>query len=417
MSTVDVPAVASASVAARRSIWPDVAIPLRLARGRFWGWGIFLAVAGLAVIGNSPNVRYVDFPQFWAAARTVGTPDLLDPVRHGAWELRNAVPQAFFAYPPGTAWLFAPFAWMPLGTAFWVHALAMAAITAAAGALGARVFGLSTRVGLLAAFAWAPCMASIAFGQNGPLGLLFLLVAIEGLRRDDELVVGAGVGLLLYKPTLALPMIALLLLRRRWRALGLVAGAGAIWLLMGVAATAGDWAWPSHWLSELSSYYAGDTTFNAGKATSIAGILIGYGAPAWLAWSLSLAVIAAAVPRLLRAPLVEAAAGVSLLGLAVSPHSLNYEAAVALPAIFWAMGAAGSGLAEPARTRLIVAAYVVVSLHLISTYLGISSVAVAILAAAAIWILGIWRVDRISWRALGPWSAQGSETVPLRDQT
>ena len=33
----------------------------------------------------------------------------------------------------------------------------------------------------------------LAFGQNGPLALVFALLAIEGLRRDEDWLAGLGV--------------------------------------------------------------------------------------------------------------------------------------------------------------------------------------------------------------------------------
>jgi hypothetical protein len=373
--------------------FPPANIPLRLTSRRFWLWGLVLAVFSTVVIANSPRINFVDYPQFWAAGRTVGTADLLDRASHGAWMAAHGVIPDLFPYPPGTAWLFAPFAAFSVAFGFWLHAIVMTGFVAIAGLVGARVYGLDGRVGVMMAFAWGPSMASVAFGQNGPFALVLALLAIEGLRRDNDFMAGLGVALLMYKPTLAIPLLGLMLLRRRWGALGFAAlGAGG-WYLASVAATAGDWLWPLHLVGALTNYYPDNTVFNVGKSSSIPGVLLGYGVPAVLAWGLSAAVVVAAIPRLLRAPLVEAGAGACLIGLAVSPHSLNYEAVMVLPIVMWALGATGAGIAEPARTRLIVAAFVLASMHLISTYLGLSSLAIVTLGATAIWLTGWRRAD------------------------
>jgi len=123
---------------------------------------------------------------------------------------------------------------------FWLNAIVMIGLVAASGILGARIYGLDRRVGLVAASAWTPCLASAIAGQNAALALFFALLGIEGLRRDNDSLAGTSVGLLLYKPTLAMPLIALLILRRRWLALPIVAIAGLGWYLAGVAASAGD---------------------------------------------------------------------------------------------------------------------------------------------------------------------------------
>ena len=369
---------------------PTATIPLRLTARWFWLFGIALGFVSVVVIFGSPFYRFVDFGQFWAAGHTVGTPDLLDPVRHMDWQIAHGVRPASFVYPAGSAWLFVPFATTSLAVGFWLHAIVMTGLVAAAGILGARVYGLDWRVGLVAAFAWAPCMASAVTGQNAALGLVLALVAIEGLRRDDDFLAGLGVGLLLYKPTLAVPLIALMLLRQRWRASLIVVGFAGGWYLAGVAAAAGDWTWPGRWLSVIGDYYASDTASNLVRTISIPGLLLGTGVPSIAVWALALAVGALAVPRLLRWPIAEAGAGACLVGLAISPHALNYEGALILPALLWAMGATVTGIAEPARTRLIVAAYLVAPEYLISETVGLSSLVIVTAVGAAIWISG-WR--------------------------
>jgi hypothetical protein len=372
---------------------PDAAVPLRIGRGRFWLCGIALGLFSALVIVGSPPCGFVDFPQFWAAGHTVGTPSLLDPARHMDWQSANGIRPGFFVYPAGSAWLFAPFAAVPLAVGFWLHAIVMTGLVAAAGILGARVYGLDRRVGLVAAFAWAPCMASAITGQNAALGLVLSLVAIEGLRRDDDGLAGLGVGLLLYKPTLAAPLIGLLLLRRRWRALLIVTAAAGAWYLAGVAAVAGDWSWPRQWLSVMGDYYAADTAGNVVRTISIPGLLQGHGVPSYVAWAVALAVVALAIPRLLRRPIAEAGAGACLIALAISPHALNYEGALVLPILMWALGATATGIAEPTRTRLVVAAYLVAPEYLVSETVGLSSLVVVTAVAAAIWISGWRRIE------------------------
>ncbi len=377
----------------RQASPPDTPFHLRLARRRFWLWALGLAAGSSIAIIGAPNANYVDFPQMWSAGGTVGTADLVDGARHGAWQIANGVLPGFFAYPPGSAWLFAPLAALPLAAAFWVHALVMTALVAMAGLLGARCYGLAGRVGLVAAFAWAPCMASAALGQNAALALVLVLLTIEGLRREDDWLAGLGTALLLYKPSLAVPLLALLLLRRRWPALAIAISGGGVWYLLGVAGAGGDWAWPRLWLDGLSHYYGVDTAGNVARTISIPGLMQGHGLP-WLpALIVAAAVAVAALPRLLRASAVEAGAGAVLVWLAISPHSLNYEAALILPALLWAVGATGTGLAEPMRTRLVVLAFLVAPVYVVSNAVGFSVLAAITIAAALIWIAGWWRLE------------------------
>ncbi len=371
---------------------PDAVVPLRLSRRRFWLGAGALALFGILCVIGSPFSKFVDFSQFWSAGRTVGTPDLFDGYRHIAWQLAHGVGLGWWMYPPGAAWLFVPFSIWPLPVGFWLHALFMVSCVAVSAIIGARIFGLDRRVALIMAFAWTPSMSSAIAGQNAAMGLLFCIIAIEGLRRGNDGLTGLGVGLLLYKPTLALPLLGLLVLRLRWRALLVVAGCTVAWYLAGVAAAAGEWTWPGHWLSTLSDYYAGDTAFNVVRTISMPGLLQGLGVPSAAALGLGVVMVVLAIPRLVRAPIVEAGAGAVLVGLAVSPHALNYEGVLVLPALLWAIGGSGTGIREPARTRLVVGACIIAPEYLCSETVGYSILAVITFVGALIWILGLWRM-------------------------
>jgi hypothetical protein len=102
--------------------------------------------------------------------------------------------------------------------------------------------------------------------------------------------------------------------------------------------------------------------------------------------------VALALPRLLRAPLAEAGAGALVVWLAVSPHSLNYEGALVLPVLFWAMGSGATGLREPARTWLVVGAFLLAPEYLVSETLGFSVLVLVAVVGAVVWIGGWWRV-------------------------
>jgi hypothetical protein len=385
-------------------------VPVRLSTRRFRLWGIGLSlVSAAALVGSAPN-GFIDFPQFWAAARTVGTPDLLDASRHLAWEAANGIRPNFFLYPPGVAWVVAPLGSLSVAAAFWVHALIMILCGVLAGAVGAGVYGLDRRIGIVASLAWAPVIGAAALGQNTPLALLLALLTIWGTARDRDAVAGLAVGLLLYKPTLALPLLGLLLLRRRWAALAVASVLAAVWYVLGVTASAGDWQWPIHWISGLSDWYATDVAGNANKAVSLSGLLIGWHLPTLVWGAVAVALVAASLPRLVRAPAAEAGAGACLVGLAVSPHSLNYEGAMLLPIILWAAGRAGTGIAEPYRTWLIVPAYFAAFEYLVSPTVGLSLLAVITIVATAVWLSGVWRVDT---RAAGgePLADPGAQTA------
>lgn len=349
-------------------------------------------MSGITIVG-APWNRWVDFPQFWLAAKLVGTPDLLEPARQAAWEIAHGFSPWEFLYPPGTAWLYTPLGALPLAAAFWVHAAAMGLIGIAAGFVGARAFGLDTRVALVATLAWAPTLAAAASGQNAPLALLLALIAIDGLRHDRQILAGLAVGAMFYKPTLAVPLLILLVLRRQWIALFVALAVAAGWYLLGVAGSAGDWSWPSHWLAFVAPFMAADTLQNVNKTIAIPGLLMGHGVASIVAYGAAAAIAVASLPRLLRSPIAEAGAGACLIGIVVSPHSLQYEAVMVLPLILWAAGGTGGGIKEPWRTRLLIAAYLTAQLYVLTPFAGVSIFALTAIVATAIWITGWQRME------------------------
>jgi hypothetical protein len=353
---------------------------------------VALAVIGLVPIDTALVNGGSDWPAFWAAGATVGTPDLVDPARHIAWQAAHGVVQVDWPYPPAVAYLFAPFAPLPIWLGFVIHAAIMLGLVAVAGLLAARAFDLPTNVALLAAFAWTPCTAGAVMGQNAPLAVVLALWAIDALRRDRQLEVGLACGLLMYKPTLALPLIGLLVLRWQWRALAAAAGVVAAGYLLSVPAAAGDWGWPAAWWAGLQPWLANDLAGNADKAVSIPGLLgrVPH-IPSWLPDLCAAAVVVASLRGLRRAPIVEAGAAACLLAVAIGPRVWGYEAGLLLPILVWAIA---GGLTEPWRTRLVFLAIPMGLFWLVSAYTIVSGVAVVVVAATAMWL---WR-----WRPFGP---------------
>jgi hypothetical protein len=349
-------------------------------------WAIGLTLIGLAPVGGAIANEFHDWPAFAAAGATAGTPDLVDPARHVAWQLAHGLPGAVFAYPPGTAWLFAPVASWPLGLGWLVNGIVMLACAIGAGVVLGRVFGVTDGAGALATLAFAPVTASIVLGQNGSLGLLLAAIAIWALSRDDDIVAGVATGLLLYKPTYGIPLLGLLVLRGRWRGVGAAAVVAAIWYLAGVAAAAGDWAWPTSWADALQGYLADDFAGNADKAVSLPGLLARLPVPGWLPLLAAGLLVVASLPRLRRAPIAEAGAAACLVGVAVSPHAWGYDAAMVVPALLWLAGGGGPWT-RTTRTSLLVAAYVLGPLWLVSKQTLVSAIAIIVLGGVALWLL------------------------------
>jgi hypothetical protein len=365
--------------------------PLRIGWPRLRLWAIGLFLIGLAPVIGAFVYDFHDWPAFWSAGATVGTADLVPAEAHIAWQRARDLPAAFWPYPAGTAWLFAPLAAMPLGASFVVWGAVMLACAAAAGVVGARTFGLDRTVGILAVLAFAPVTASIVIGQNGPLGVLLAMVAIAALAAERTIVPGLAVGALLFKPTWGLPLAGLLLLRRRWASLAIVGLAILGWYLVGVAAAAGDLGWPMAWLAGLADYIAADYAANADKAASLPGLVARLPVPPWVPIAVAVLLVAVAIPRLIRAPIAEAGAGACLVGVAASPHAWGYDAALIVPWLLWAMS--DRGLAEPWKTRIIVATYLAGPLWLFSRQTGVSVISIVVLGLTIVWLSGRWRID------------------------
>jgi hypothetical protein len=336
----------------------------------------------------APFYGYHDWPDFWSAGSVVGTGDLVDATRLEAWQVAHGLPPIPFPYPPAAALALRPFALLPFDISFWLHAAVMLLCAVAAGRIGARVFGLPRDVGVLSTLAWAPVTGAIVIGQNTPLALLLAALAIAAMVAERDVGAGGWVGALLYKPTLAAPLIGVLLLRARWRASLVVALGVVAWYSASVIAAGGDLGWPSTWIATLRGWLAEDAIRNADKAVSLTGLLARLAVPDWLPFAGGVLLTVMALPRLIRAPLPEACAGALLVGVAASPHAWGYEAALLMPFIWWTLA---GGIVEPWRTRLVVAAYVLAPFWLVSRQTVLSSVAVIVLGATAVWLTGRWR--------------------------
>jgi hypothetical protein len=342
----------------------ETRIPLRLSRDRVWLYGGVLVLLGHLRLILAPRLWKGDWAYFVAGGATAGTPDLLGP-RHVAWEVSHGVSLALpWAYPPAVAWFFWPFNHVSLGLGFWINATIMLGACIASGVVAAKVYRLPVAFSILAVLAWAPAVLSVSGGQNASLALLLCMLCIFGLVRRQPMVAGTAVGLLLFKPTDAAVFVLLLLLRREWRALVVVAAAGIAWYLASVPAAAGDWMWPYHFAAYLYAYYPHqqypETLINA------SALAMRLGLPMLFANGISVVLLLAWCSIAVRVSMLEAASFAGLFAIATSTHANPHEAALALPSIFYIM----KNVAEPWRTRIVAGAYVTAC---ISNYLRVSA--------------------------------------------
>jgi hypothetical protein len=342
-------------------------------RPLLWVWSLGLAAAIACAIPWSIGHGGGDWRVFVAAGSLAGTTALLHPPE--AW-------QSFF-YLPGAAWPLVPFSHLPLAVSFTTNAVLMLGCAAAAGIVAARTYGLPrlTAIGTFAS--WSPVVyAAAIIGQNAPMGLLLAQLSIAGLARGSVALTAVPIGLLLYKPTYALPLIGLLLVRRLRRELAVIAAIAGAWYVLSVAASGGDWGWPAAWLRLLAHFAQGDFGVNAAFAVSLPGVLVRAGAGVPVAAGVAVLLAAAVAFALRRCGPAEAGSAACLAGLALSPHAWAYDAALALPMI----GLTAAALHERARTRLLLALATIAPLFFISPQLHADPLAVVVIGGTLAWL-------------------------------
>ncbi len=346
-------------------------------------WIGMALVAVLWIIANIAAVHAAvagsyDWITFYGAASTAGTTALLNPAQHTAWEVAHHLPASPFVYLPAMAWFFWPEARLPLeaGNIAFVSLMTLTAIAAAM--ILAPIYGMRVSLAIAGVFAWAPTTTGIVYAQQAPIGLLLEAAAIAAIVRNSWWLAGLSVGLLLYKPTDALIFILLLAVRRLWRSLAVVGICGACWYVASIAATAGDALWPWHYLELLHGYYAADFAGNARQAISIPQLLLWVHAPPWLALASIAAVFALAIPKLSKAPALEAASIAPVVGIAGSAHVWPHDLTLMLPCLFF--------LAK-SRNDVALAGYGLAATWVFYPTLGFNPQSVLVLALAAYFLL------------------------------
>jgi hypothetical protein len=218
--------------------------------------------------------------------------------------------------------------------------------------------------------------------------MLLAFVTIYALVRKRPVLAGCAVGLMLFKPSIALAFLLLLLVRREWRSVAATAVIGVAWYVAGVSATQGDWAWPLDYAHMIGGYFAQDFSRYAIAGMTLPAMLMRVGMPPLGASMAGALLFATALPFLRRASVLEAASMTGLLALAASPHAWGYDAALALPALVFAMAA----LQEPVRTRAIVVAYVLGALQVFMTIeFAVNPLSIVIIGGAVWWIIARYR--------------------------
>src|SRR5262245_20953071 len=280
-----------------------------------------------------------DLPAFYGAARIVGSGhgrELYD-ARLQEDAQRDLLPAAGrlpFPYPPYVAVAYVPLTWLPFKAAYIVHLFVMASCL-----FGALMLLRTPLPALRADFAPVlsltlcayPVFRAVLGGQNTPFSLLCAAGAAASLARGRELAGGLWIGVWLFKPQLALPVAALILIARAGRArfLSGVAAVGSLYYLVGAAI--GGWSWPVWWWREGAvPFAAADLVIDRanGISLSAAASYLGVAPAGWIA-ALAVAIAVTWIAwrgRLDTVALVAAAAAAAVL---CAPYALYYDGGLA----------------------------------------------------------------------------------------
>lgn len=335
-----------------------------------------------------------DFAAFWTSARLAldgrsadayGEPEraavaaVLGPGRYPA-----------LFYPPPALLLWLPFALLPFAAALalWVAA------TAAAYATAMRL--IVKRGSIVPAIAFPAVTVCALFGQNSLFSAALLGGSAVTLDRHP-LVAGMLIGVLAYKPQLAVLAPLVLISARRWQAFA-AASATTVVLLAAATVAFGIDAWLGFFstLSDASAWNAGGAPGFDKFASPYAAVRL-LGGPTHVAWLVQLLTTAAAVAALVLATWkrpggsAEIAALVAATGLCV-PFLGNYDMVIfAVPGAWLSSTAVANGWSPYERVAL---ALLYVS-PLIIIPASANGVPLAPLAEVALTILVIRRIRHL----------------------
>jgi alpha-1,2-mannosyltransferase len=241
------------SVATPSSVPEPAALPRRVRRFAALLGIVTWAVLALNLtrpgpLGWNGPVKGEDYAHFFTIGRLVadGRADLLYDTAGQSAYLRKAIPGApetvfIPVYGPQVALAFSPLARLPYLVSFLLWTAITVAGFAAACYATYRIcphLAARRRDVLILAAASPALWQLVLHGQNSVVAMVSLTAGGILLRERRDLLGGAALGILFYKPQLALTIGAVLLLTGRWRAIAAMAGVtlvqlGIAWAVFG----------------------------------------------------------------------------------------------------------------------------------------------------------------------------------------
>jgi len=213
-----------------------------------------------------------------------------------------------------------------------------------------------------------PVVVTITGGQNAPITLLLIAAAYTALRRGRAVAAGLALGLLCYKPQMALLLCLLLLFRGQFRCV-LTAGAVGVGHYLVGAVVCGV-RWPLEMLAALRTYWPIEDYFNGANSISLLG-LCDYALPAGAFMPVGLVAAGLTLTAVLwtwrradpRRGSFALYWGMAVCAtLAVSPHTQWYDVGLVLPVVLLALDyllTTGQPIGTGLRVALVLGFFVV----------------------------------------------------------
>ena len=181
----------------------------------------------------------VDFRTFYTAAHMVNSGHLYDYQAELSAQNALVSPNRYalpFMFPPYTALLFAPFAWVSYKVGYWIFfALNLGLCAASVAVMRPYCQNLRARWTLAPALlflSFMPLGSALQFGQVSVFLLLLYCACFAAVQSERPYLAGIFLSLALIKFQIVLPIVLLFLIWRQWRFVaGFVSGAAALTLI------------------------------------------------------------------------------------------------------------------------------------------------------------------------------------------
>ncbi|MEQ8750199.1 MAG: glycosyltransferase family 87 protein [Amphiplicatus sp.] len=296
---------AIAAIATARNGWDALGIPL--------GFD-FLAFHGAARLAVDGQLASAFDPQVFTAALEQELPG----VGYGY----------FWLYPPTFATILLPFGLLSYGTAFWVWTAAGLSVYSSSAWAVTR-----NRVAVIACLGFTATWVTAYHGQNSFFSAALFILAVHFLLGRKDRLAGIAIGLLAFKPHLAILFPLALAASGRWRAFVSAAATAVLFSLASIAVF--GWGYIDAFVEHGQSFAAALLTTERHWAT-ITSVYVSAslaGLPPQLAWTLH-ALVAAAAAALVLARFIangatrETLALLTAASLLISPYVMDYDLTV-----------------------------------------------------------------------------------------